>query len=336
MSESTGITTTARAHLRRPFTSSAVKWLPLGKVSDRGVMMQPHINASLVFERLGEVDPSWTHETVPLLPQLGLATPADAFGKGHGSPWVCRLTLLGVTRSDVGQLDADAKADNKHLKTGHSDAIKRAALGFEVGAYLRAFDSVWLPRQHEGAKTFRTSSYQGKERFTGLDAAGKKYLRAHYDRIVGHRLFIERYGEAVEYGDLVTVDDTTADEPDALMEEAVAQASDHQLEVLVLLGSHNGRETPAETYAETLQAKPFQRVLPMVMRGVVTHLALDTEVGEQLRRMAVDASEGNAAALGDLQRRLGELAAEHAARNPAEEPAAAAADADAPSDGGLF
>lgn len=48
----------------------------------------------------------------------------------------CRLTVLGVTKEDVGEGDS--------LKAAFSDALKRAAVKFGVGRYLYRLEKQWV------------------------------------------------------------------------------------------------------------------------------------------------------------------------------------------------
>lgn len=297
---SEGLTKENVAHLRRPYHTNAVKWLPIGKVAASGVMMLPHIDASLVIERLSEVDPAWHEETVPML--LG-ANPADPFGLTHMAPWRCTLTVGGVTRSGVGQLDPMSnKADSKHLKAGESDALKRAALKFGVGAYLRAIPTTWLEQNVGGKETFKTSEYNGKKQFRGLTAAGKLILRAQYEKVIGHAAFEEHYGAMVDYGDL-------ADEGEELVvEPATAPAGDRELDVLVLVSKYTGREQTEDYVRATFADKPFGKSLAQALQSVKANLGVTAEDTEKLRALATDASTGSDEALEEMRSGLDQLA----------------------------
>lgn len=77
------------------------------------------IDARAVFDRLdAAVGPA------------GWETHLERLGPGV---YMCKLTILGVTRSDVG-MAGDNESEKE--KSGASDAIKRAAVQFGVGAYL--------------------------------------------------------------------------------------------------------------------------------------------------------------------------------------------------------
>lgn len=55
----------------------------------------------------------------------------------------CRLTVCGVTRRDVGEVEPDAKDKSWSLKDLYSDALKRAAVQFGVGAFLYRLPKVY-------------------------------------------------------------------------------------------------------------------------------------------------------------------------------------------------
>lgn len=78
-----------------------------------------YIDARAVFHRLDEaVGPdNWSTQLQRLGPGV----------------YLCTLTVCGVTRADVGQA---GEREGEQEKSGASDAIKRAAVQFGVGAYL--------------------------------------------------------------------------------------------------------------------------------------------------------------------------------------------------------
>lgn len=78
-----------------------------------------YIDARAVFDRLDEAagPGNWSTD----LERLGPGT------------YLCRLTVLGVTRADVG-MAGDNESEKE--KGGASDAVKRAAVQFGVGRYL--------------------------------------------------------------------------------------------------------------------------------------------------------------------------------------------------------
>lgn len=318
----TGITSEDRDKLRAPFAASAIRWLPIGGLVANNSKQQfmPHINASLVFERLSEVDPSWTLDDVK--PEAG--SPDDPLGMSRGAPHRAWITVKGVQRSGRG-----TSVPTEPAKSAESDAIKRAALAFEIGAYLRAFETVLLP-SNNGA-LFSVRQHQGKTKMGYLTAAGKKALADHYTRVVTHAMFRDRYGAPVEYGDVasVEVDDSLADDEGAAEVEqtqpAAGNSTDDQVEVLVMLSEHNGRDTGRDTVEATMQSTPFVRGLAKMLGSVAAHLLLDPEDIEKLRDASMRAAGGDDAAVTELAQALEELAAYAEAKRS--EAAAAKADA---------
>lgn len=56
---------------------------------------------------------------------------------GTPGAYICELTILGVTKSAIGQAGKD---EGEKEKSGDSDAFKRAAVMFGIGRYLRRLD----------------------------------------------------------------------------------------------------------------------------------------------------------------------------------------------------
>ncbi|HEY9766489.1 MAG TPA: Rad52/Rad22 family DNA repair protein, partial [Chroococcales cyanobacterium] len=108
--------------LKAPFPSGAEQyrlgptWERDGKMFGRAFA---YIDARAVFDRLDEtVGPdNWESHLERLAP----------------GTFLCRLTVLGVTRSDVGTAGEQEKEKEK---SGASDAIKRAAVQFGIARYL--------------------------------------------------------------------------------------------------------------------------------------------------------------------------------------------------------
>lgn len=290
--------------LRRPYHVNAVKFLPIGKVTS-GVQMLPHLDASLVIERLSDVDPGWSEDTKPVL--LG-NNADDPMGLVHQSPWRCELTVGGVTRVGYGQLDAmSARLDGKHIKQGESDALKRAALKFGVGAYLRAIPTTWLSKQVGGADAFKVNQ-SGK--FNGLTPAGKKHLRDAYMKIVTHSAFVEHYGAMIDYGDMAD----EAEDHAVLAEQG--NASDAEMEVLVILSQYTGRDTSEDYVRTTYEGKPFTKTLAALLTAVRAHLAVSAEDVERLRGLAQAAAGGSVEALAEMGEGLVQLKAQAEAGEP--------------------
>lgn len=285
------------AHMRRPYHVNAVRWLPIGGITRNGSQqLLPHIDASLVIERLNDVDPGWTDVTEPMIPATD---PNDPFGLRLYAPWQCRLIVKGVQRTGVGQLDAtSSKLDGKTHKAAESDSLKRAALRFGIGGYLRALPQMYLPANVEGREAFWTREQGGKQKFGGLNPAGKAYLRAEYLKVVQHAAFVERHGEMIDYGD--PFDESADVEPVAAPNDNMPP---HQLAVLVLLSRYNGRDTDPGRVMLEYETKVFAKALPRVLNGAKAALACDDGDARRLFELAIAAGEDTQEGSG----RLGEL-----------------------------
>lgn len=126
--------------LRAPFAPDAIKVKPqtVSKTDPPKGLVTFYIDARLVVDRLDEAVGAefWT-DSYRLLcdghhaPSLGI-------------PVECSLTIDGITKVDVGQV-APGENDDKMWKSAYSDAFKRAAVKFGVGAYLYDGPNVWCP-----------------------------------------------------------------------------------------------------------------------------------------------------------------------------------------------
>jgi Rad52/22 family double-strand break repair protein len=99
------------------------------------------IDAQFVRRRLDEVFPGeWdlTLEALPMLPS------ADKDGVAEEEPiaFKARLQILGVIREDVGS--------GRDYKTASTDAFKRAAVRFGIGAELYAYEQNWVQIDGDG------------------------------------------------------------------------------------------------------------------------------------------------------------------------------------------
>lgn len=198
--------------LRAPFDVHAVRfrlgsWLPGSRMS-----VLTYIDARLVMERLSEVDPNWTAK---------YNQPVFAWDDNnvewlrHHAPLECTIDLKGAKRSDVGQLPVTAakpdqelypfkekknydtgeityesprwEISDKHFKALYSDALKRAAVHFGVGAYLYSL------------KGFEVAKGEYDKGF--LKPAGTQKMKDRYQQIVTHPMFEKRFGYVRTYGD---------------------------------------------------------------------------------------------------------------------------------------
>lgn len=129
--------TAAVPELKRPFTVAAVRMKPQTVTQDKTKgLVTYYIDARMVVERLNAVvgAGAWEDAYRPLnVGQEALAV---------GIPVECSLSVLGVTKTDVGQISPGEK-DDKMWKSAYSDAFKRAAVKFGIGAYLYGGAQVW-------------------------------------------------------------------------------------------------------------------------------------------------------------------------------------------------
>lgn len=190
----------AAIHFRRPFADAAVKW----KVQ-AGTLVVPYIDARLVIERLNLVVPHlWTDEYEPL-----------AGGKGL----LCRLTIDGVTRLDVGE---------GYIGKGlYSDAFKRAAVKFGIGVSLYALPKVFLDKGKGQLREWKDT--KGKAHLEITDK-GRADLDAGYRRWLVE-VGVPMFGDMLDHGDVygsygdveaeappvaTNADDAPAEEPEKL------------------------------------------------------------------------------------------------------------------------
>lgn len=119
-----------KEQLAAPFPARRVSWKPQAFSRDRSsALMVAFIDARAVMERLDAVCPGdWAFD-VKLFP----GAPPTARG---------RLTVLGLTRSDVGEA---GEGEAGTLKAAASDALKRCAVHFGVGRYLYDLPATWVP-----------------------------------------------------------------------------------------------------------------------------------------------------------------------------------------------
>lgn len=182
--------------LQRPFTRGAVRIKPQATADRNGGkvgLVTFYIDSRLVVERLNAVvgPDAWAESYKPVLD--------DAMGAAaHFFPVECTLTVLGVSRTDVGQYQSNT-TDDKAWKSGYSDALKRAAVKFRIGAYLYGTPNVWVE-----CKVGNNGKVQG---FTD---AGRDKAFDVYDKWL-RQVMQPRFGEPLDHGDLEHVE--TIDAP---------------------------------------------------------------------------------------------------------------------------
>ena len=117
--------------LLAPFPAEMVGWKAQATTKDGSrAMAVAYIDARCVMDRLDEVvgPENWSDSYTVLGDQTG------SFGKEVVVE--CRLTVLGVTKCDVGV--------GEDGKSAYSDAFKRAGVRMGIGRYLYSLDKQWV------------------------------------------------------------------------------------------------------------------------------------------------------------------------------------------------
>lgn len=170
----------AAADLRRPFEPLAVRWKAQStwpKGSDeqpKGALVVCYIDRGLAVDRLNV-----------LVPHLWSAT----FEERERNHMLCRLTIDGITREDVGEGGTP--------KARHSDALKRAAVHFGVGVSLSRVPQSRLEVAKGGLRVFGGPGKWGVD----LTQDGLDYLRERYAKWLVDT-GAEVYGAPLQHGDL--------------------------------------------------------------------------------------------------------------------------------------
>lgn len=116
--------------LQAPFPAHMVSWKPAAFNEGRTrALLLTHVDARAVQDRLDAICPDdWSFEMEVV---QGAPTPTI---KG-------RLTVLGVTREDMGEAPEGSSAA---YKAAGSDALKRCAVQFGIGRYLYDLPRHWV------------------------------------------------------------------------------------------------------------------------------------------------------------------------------------------------
>lgn len=167
----------AAAHLRRPFTPRAVKFKVQAtwpKADPKTALIVSYIDARLVVERLNLVCPHLWHDTYESV--------------AGSSRLLCRLTVDGITRPDVG--------DGYQGKGLYSDALKRAAVKFGVGVSLYAVPKIQLTVGDKHVE--QRKAKDGKTLV--LSTAGEQRCRDIYEAWL-ESAGTGAFGETLDHGD---------------------------------------------------------------------------------------------------------------------------------------
>lgn len=276
--------------LRQPF--AAVKYMPVGQVFGKegahSGQFLAYLDSSLVAERLSEVDPGWTAE----YERLG-----SDFNdwKAAGYPTVCRVTVKGVTREDIGK----AGGGIEPVKAAYSDALKRAAWRHGVGAYLR--DSGWdfwineFETDQNGKRhcmfTVKPGQKAGTEVVKALKPAGRVLLRSRYEAIVQGSAFVEHYGAVRTYGDVEEALEDVEHDTEVGAEDD-APMSLVGVELLLDLAKYNGRQYREAQLRDAFERRPlaeFEAEWKRQLVPVSGHLGLNSNDRDTLVALALRA-----------------------------------------------
>lgn len=115
------------ARLREPFAVEDVSWKPQATKGDRALAIA-YADARAYQERLDAV--------------VGGDWSDDCEVTGGGTVVVCKLTVCGVTRCDVGE---EEQGDPNTATSAYSQAFKRACCKFGLGRYLYGLPRAWVP-----------------------------------------------------------------------------------------------------------------------------------------------------------------------------------------------
>ena len=121
--------------LAEPFPPGEVQWRVEALSRDKKrALVVPYVDARTVLDRLDKVvGPEGWHDAYEVLSDAERLVKDE---RGERREVKCRLTVLGVTKEDMGEGDS--------LKAAFSDALKRAAVKFGVGRYLYRLEKQWV------------------------------------------------------------------------------------------------------------------------------------------------------------------------------------------------
>jgi hypothetical protein len=151
------ITPEQAAALAAPFDPADVDFRPL-----EGNQVAAYVDARVVSARLNDVlgTTGWEWDWLPLVVTPGVPRKRGGDPPPHDVVWLVKgtITIGGVSKSDIGEGDA-----NETSKAAVSDALKRTAVLFGVGAYLYS-----LPRQTARVENFQIPPEELKRLRAGL------------------------------------------------------------------------------------------------------------------------------------------------------------------------
>lgn len=118
----------AYQQLRQPFDPRLVELKPGATNQDKTrALAMPFVDMRAYFARLDRVVGPEGWSTEYTMSERGL---------------ICRLTILGTTKSGVGDFPTDPKDENP-ATSAEAQAFKRACAAFGLGRYLYALPLIW-------------------------------------------------------------------------------------------------------------------------------------------------------------------------------------------------
>jgi hypothetical protein len=186
--------------------------------------------------------------------------------------------VLGVTKADVGVYQG-SKPDALAVKSAYSDALKRAAVKFGIGASLYACPKVWAAVDTYGSGD--------NVKVKGFSPAGEKALRDAYAAFLASDACRSHFGDALDHGDVPDDPDVQPEpEPEPAPTPApvgvIDPASPEAVDGLVALAQAKGVD--ADKMAAAMEAAKANA------GGVLTA----EWVAKQVARLSAGGGEGNA------------------------------------------
>jgi hypothetical protein len=206
---------TAMPLFRRPFTGRAVKWKIQTNPKEKqgggmtSALVVTYMDSRLVAERLNAICPAdWSTEfDAPVIGAKGIFV-------------TCRLTVFGVTRMDVGFVPVakpEEFGSQTVVKGVYSDAMKRAAVQFGIGAFLYALPKVFIPAN--------ALKHVGRSWYLTTDA--ETMLREQYAKWLALESTAHRFGAPLDHGDIADAQgDIEAGDADVTISDEDTAATD--------------------------------------------------------------------------------------------------------------
>jgi hypothetical protein len=149
--------------LGEPFAAEAVQWKPQVTNKDRTrALAVPYVDVRSYVDRLNEV--------------MGADWSDDYEVVEAGAVVLCRLTVGGVTRSDIGEADPE---DQNTATSALAQAFKRACVKFGLGAYLYRMPRRWEEYDAQ-ARRFSDAALLRLRQLAGVSGRARDGRHPHY------------------------------------------------------------------------------------------------------------------------------------------------------------